>query len=97
MVMMTIEYSWEDDFMKYSHIKAFENLSMIHQKNSNLWIPTLFVMNSASDKFSYNPPPNDLAEIGPDGTVTAILFTIFTVGCSLDLRKFAFKILIYVM
>ena len=89
---MTIEYSWVDDFMKYSDIKTFENVTVIHAKNSQLWIPTLYVLNSASDKFSYIPPPNDLAEIRPDGTVTVILFTIFTVGCSLDLGKFAFNI-----
>ena len=85
--MMTIEYGWVDDFMKYSHIEDFSNLDVILAKNSQVWIPTLYVMNSASDKFTYSPPPNDLAEIYSDGSVYAWLFTIFTVGCSLDLRK----------
>ncbi len=87
--MMTIEYSWKDDFLKYSHLEDYSDLDFILIRNSQVWIPTIYLMNSASDKFSYNPPPNDLAELYTGGFVSAWLFTFFTVGCSLDLRKFA--------
>ena len=57
-------------------------------KAEEIWMPTLYLMNAASENIKYRPGDLDLAYLYNNGLIEGWLFTNFRAGCSLDLRKY---------
>ena len=72
----------------YNQIEDFESIAQAQVKAETIWMPTLYLMNAASERITYRPSGIDLAFLYQDGTIEGWLSTYFTVGCALDITRY---------
>ncbi len=85
---MSVDYFWIDEFLRYDEIEDFQSIGQTQIRAEAVWMPTLYLMNAASEKITYRPRELELAFLYNDGTVEGWLSTYFIVGCSLDIRRY---------
>ena len=84
---MTIEYWWKDEFLSRVDVENFLSQASTQVAAESIWVPTIHLMNSGSEKIRYRPDPTDSVFLFPEGYVEAWITTLLTVGCDLNLYK----------